>query len=109
MALVWLFWIVVAVPLLIVASVVGYITGGAKRTRLEVAEDLQIFADGRDGPWEWDDFVSIGIRDPELDAIRARVAELDREYPPGEQDKYWNPAGVAVVRKIARKLREAEA
>ena len=101
--------VVVIVPLAVVASIIGALTGGAKRTRLEVAEDLEALADGRAGPWDWDDFTSVKLRDPTLDAIRDRVAELEIEYPPGEGDTYWNPAGVEVVREIARQLREAEA
>lgn len=109
MAITWILCLVVGVPLAIIASIIGAVTGGAKRTPLEVAEDLEALADGREGPWDWDDFTSIEIRDPALDAIRDRVARLEIEYPPGDGDTYWNPAGVEVVREIARKLRAGEA
>ena len=109
MAIVWVVGLAVMVPLVIIASIVGELRGGATRTRLDVAEDLEAFADGRDDPRDWDDFVSIAIRHPGLDAIRARVAELDTKYPPRDQDARWNPEGVAVVREIARNLREPEA
>ena len=108
MGIIWLVGLVVMVPLVIIASIVGELRGGATRTRLDVAEDLEAFADGRDDPRDWDDFVSIGIKDPALDAIRARVAELDTMYPPRDEDARWNPAGVEVVREIARNLREVE-
>ena len=49
---------------------------GIKYTRAEVADIIEQFVDGTGGRWDWDDFTSTKIADPELDAIRVRCIEL---------------------------------
>lgn len=43
-------------------------------TPKEVESYLRDFLDGRGGAWDWDDFTSIRIADPTLDAIREQAA-----------------------------------
>jgi hypothetical protein len=74
-------------------------------TRVEVARAIESFLDHGDSPWDWDDFTSVRIGDPDLDAIRARCAQLDREFPPDEPGQYCGPDGVAVLRGLIRELR----
>lgn len=47
-----------------------------ERTRAEVAEIISTFLRGGGGAWDWDDFISIRIRDPFLEAIRAQMRRL---------------------------------
>ncbi len=55
-----------------------------ERSKDEVQKILQTFLDGTDGKWDWDDFVSIPIKDRFLDSVRERLRETDTggEYPP---------------------------
>jgi hypothetical protein len=43
----------------------------------EVVKYLRDFMDGTGGDWDWDDFISIQIADPRLEAIREVAAALD--------------------------------
>lgn len=53
-----------------------------ERTKVEVAEIIAAFLRG-DGPaWAWDDFISVRIKDPSLDAVRVQCAALPDDYPP---------------------------
>ena len=47
----------------------------ADLTQEDVASYLDDFIEGRSADWDWDDFTSIPITDPSLDAIR-QEAEL---------------------------------
>lgn len=47
------------------------------RTAGEVEAYLRDFLDGTGGAWDWDDFTSIEITDPELDAIREAAAWVE--------------------------------
>jgi hypothetical protein len=49
--------------------------GSRSRSAAEVAKYLRDFIDGTGGEWDWDDFTSIPIKEPELEAIRGE-AEL---------------------------------
>ena len=49
----------------------------ADLTPKDVESYLQNFLDGRGGAWDWDDFTSIPIRDPTLDAIREQASYVD--------------------------------
>lgn len=70
----------------------------------EIADTIERFLDGRGDPWEWDDFVSIPLRDPYLERIRIRCAYLDQEDP-SSGDSYTGEEGVVVLRELVRELR----
>jgi hypothetical protein len=73
-------------------------------TREEVADIIEAFLNGTGGRWDWDDFCSIRIKDPDLDAIRRRCADLHEEDPYPAQ--YCGPAGVEIVRGFVAALRK---
>ena len=47
-----------------------------QRTPEEVADYLRDFIEGTGEEWDWDDFVSINIADPQLDSIRERASKF---------------------------------
>jgi hypothetical protein len=82
--------------------------GNAKKvgmSRGEVADTIERFVEGIYRKWEWDDFCSFPIVDPELDLIRARCVSLPQEYPPTEKGHYCSHAGLEVMRQIVLELR----
>ena len=77
-------WRVLFIPLAFVVAVVAALfvrilglKNSADLTSDDVADYLQNFIDGRGGDWDWDDFTSIPISDPALEAIR-QEAEMVR-------------------------------
>ena len=78
-----------------------------KRTREEVALIIERFLAGTGGGWDWDNFCSIEIVDPELDHIRLLCAGAPETYPPTEKGHYCNAQGLDYLRGIADELREA--
>ena len=48
------------------------------RSASEVSQTITEFLDDSSGRWDWDDFTSIPITDPALEAIRAEAASI---YP----------------------------
>lgn len=71
----------------------------AKRSPQEVAQCLRDFLNGAGGDWDWDDFISIPIADPRLEAIRARAADLD--LPVADTDIDTLKALVAEAERLA--------
>jgi hypothetical protein len=71
----------------------------------EVADIIETFLDGTGGRWDWDDFCSIRIKDPDLDAVRRRCVDLHEEDPyPAAQ--YCGPAGLEIMRGFVTALRK---
>ncbi len=60
-------------PFALIASILG---GKAKLTADDVADELRKFLHEEGGPWDWDDLVSVPIKDPRLEAIRRRAAAI---------------------------------
>lgn len=52
-----------------------------RRNAKEVARFIENHVSGTEGPHDWDNFTSIPIADPRLNAIRLRCVELDDEHP----------------------------
>ena len=72
-------------------------------TPQEVADIIESFLNSTGGPWDWDEFCSVRIEDPGLDAIRIRCVEMHDEDPlPGH---YCGPTGVEMMRGFVRSLR----
>lgn len=70
--------VIVAVPLALAVGLVSSFFGlTAKHSALEVATYLRNFIEGRGGSWDWDDFISVPIGDPQLEDIRFRAAAID--------------------------------
>ena len=76
-----------------------------KRTPEEVAQIIDRFLDGTGGDWDWGDFCSIKITDPELDQVREFCLFANSEYPPTEKGHYCNSEGFNRLREVARNLR----
>jgi len=76
-----------------------------KRTPDEVSRIIDQFLDGTSGKWDWDDFCSIKIEDPELDHIRDLCSSACFAYPPTEKGHYFSAQGRDYLRAIARELR----
>ncbi|MDZ4380190.1 MAG: hypothetical protein U0942_02490 [Parvibaculum sp.] len=55
---------------------------GIERTPAEVAGFIYDFIEGSGGDWGWDDFTSIPIADPHLEAIRAEAEMVQLPITP---------------------------
>jgi len=70
--------VIVAVPLAAVAGLASWMFGlKEKMSASEVATYLRNFVEGGGGDWDWDDFTSVPIANPQLDDIRRRAAAVD--------------------------------
>jgi hypothetical protein len=82
---------IVAAPLALIAGLVSTVFGlKAKLSADEVAKYLRDYIEGTGGEWDWDDFTSVPIADPELDDIRRKAAEVtapDTEEAPTVLEK----------------------
>jgi hypothetical protein len=74
--------------------------------RLEVANVLENFVEGRGGAWDWDTFLSERFEDEAIAAIQKRCARLNAEFPPEVHGRYCGEKGFVVVRGYVRQLRE---
>lgn len=72
-------------------------------TKAELVDIIERFLDGTGGRWDWDDFTSLRITDPELDAIRVRCGQLYDE--PNYPGRYCGPEGMVEMRRMIEKLR----
>jgi hypothetical protein len=88
-----------AVPLILLIVLAERLFGlktSADRTARDVEGYLRGFLEGTDGDWDWDDFTSIKITDPRLDAIRDEAARVS--LPLAE-------AGRATLRTLLEEVR----
>lgn len=79
-----------------------------KLSRKEAALAIGDFIEGRGGPHDWDDFISIPIRgDRQLDAIRVLCAMLPDIYKPAACNQYCGEAGFAFLAAVKTFLNES--
>jgi hypothetical protein len=74
-------------------------------TREEIAKTIEGFVNGTGSQWDWDDFTSIRLKDPELEAIRERCISIRDEFPPSDPHAYCSEAGLEVMRRLVADLR----
>jgi hypothetical protein len=76
-----------------------------KRTPQEVADTIEGFVNGSGNQWAWDDFTSIRLDDPALEAIRKKIVGLPGEFPPSTLRDYCSEAGKERMRQMVQELR----
>jgi hypothetical protein len=74
-------------------------------SREAVADILERFLKSNLNAWEWDDFVGVPQRDPELEDIRKTCLRVRQEYPAGAMGAWCSAAGIEEIRKAAARLR----
>jgi hypothetical protein len=74
-------------------------------TREEIVNTIEGFVNGTGSQWDWDDFTSIRLKDPELEAIRQRCVSIPDEFPPADPRAYCSEAGLQDMRRIVADLR----
>jgi hypothetical protein len=77
-------------------------------TRAEVISAIDDFLHRRGGAWDWDDFFSTPLDDPELEQVRLFCGRLPDEYPRLVPNEYCGPEGIAALRKVLEELRALE-
>ena len=76
-----------------------------KRTPEEVANIIEGFVNGTGDQWAWDDFISIRLSDPGLEAVRQKCVAIRDEFPPSDPRAYCSEAGLAAMRELVQNLR----
>ena len=71
-----------------------------------VIQSIRDFLAGTGNAWDWDDFTSIRIGYPDLDAVRGFCLQVRADYPPTDRTHWCNPDG---LRELRRKLDLLEA
>ena len=70
--------IVLAIPLAALAALISAVFGlKERRSAAEVATYIRNFLNEEGDAWDWDDFTSVEIADPNLEDIRRRAASVD--------------------------------
>ncbi len=79
----------------------------ADETRESIADIIERFLDNTYAKYEWDDFISIPLKDPLLEEVRHQCIEVATLYPPDHPLYQWcNDEGRRVLRAIATWLRQ---
>ena len=81
-----------------------------RRTLQQVIHEIESFLSCLGGPYDWDDFVTLPIKnDPRLDAVRVECYELRETFPPGRKRQYCNDEGLRRLEEILRDLKAQQA
>ena len=71
----------------------------------EVRAILKAFIYGDTGEWDWDDFISVPIKDAYLNAVRIICRDLPTRFPPELGSKaYCSKEGWSTLEMIEAKL-----
>ena len=97
--------VIAVVGLAVLATIAFLGRRPVDRTPREVAGIIERFVSGTGTDHEWDDFICLRIRDPELEAISRRCGGLPEEFPPDNPRHYTGPLGLEVLRGYIHSLR----
>jgi hypothetical protein len=75
------------------------------RTNIEVADIIERHLKGIENNFEWGDYLSIPIKNPELNVIRIRCRKLLDEYPPKSEGRFTDERGEEILRFYINQLR----
>ncbi len=73
----------------------------------DVLNVIRSFIDGTAKEWDWDDFISIPIKDdPFLENIRVKCSALRQEFPSVQRGQYCNDEGFKVLEEFIRMIEQ---
>jgi hypothetical protein len=75
-------------------------------SRDDVVRILQGMLDDTLNEWDWDDFISIPIKDVFLDKIRIRCDSTRELFPPSKVGEWCNEQGLEEIRSILKTLKD---
>lgn len=78
--------------------------GKAQYSQSDVANILQDFLAGSERSWEWDDFISVQIENPELELVRIECLRIRYEHPAGPLGPWCDEEGMEIIRTLANEL-----
>lgn len=70
----------------------------------ELSTLIRSFVNGSCGPGDWDDFLSIRQKDPEIEQLRLRIIEIEKEYPRTKAKTWCSEEGMQELLRIAETL-----
>ena len=89
-----------------IASYLTFPLGGKKMlSRTEIADTIDAFVGGTGDNWDWDDFVSVPLNDPELDEVRKEAASIPDRFPSDRSNMYCSSEGLQELLRISKRLR----
>ena len=74
----------------------------------EVGDLIEAFlGDRRDiGDWDWDDFVSVRQKTPEIESLRIEVLRIETDFPPPPGQRSWcSEEGEKALREVVSRIR----
>ena len=71
----------------------------------EVANTIEGFVNGTGDQWAWDEFISLRLSDPGLEAVRQKCVAIRDQFPSSDPKAYCSDAGLGAMRQIVQDLR----
>ena len=104
----FLILLAVIVSIVAILCLVAYVQrrlhpDGYEASPQQIRAELQKIL-GHQDPYAIDDFISVPLKDPRLEAIRQRIKRLGDEFPSESPRQYCGPGGDDVIRQYIREL-----
>jgi hypothetical protein len=78
------------------------------RTNHEVSNIIQRFVDGTGDKWEWDDFCSVPMENPDLEMTRGKCINLCFTHPASDKQHFCDADGIQLLLEMVQSLRDAK-
>jgi hypothetical protein len=82
-----------------------FLVGPKTMTLEEAADSIEKFVNDTGGRWDWDDFISIRQKDPELEAVRLKCVSVADDFPSTDRRRYCSDGGFDALRYLLKDLR----
>jgi hypothetical protein len=69
-------------------------------SRKYAIESIRNFLDGTGGKWDWDDFISLPLRYPDLEEVQRFCNGLSETHPPVTRGWYCSEEGLLELRAL---------
>ena len=77
-------------------------------SRSEAADQIEAFLNGTSGKWDWDEFTSLRLKDPELEKVRLVCVALPDIDPPTKPNHYCGESGMKTLAELVTMLKTVE-
>jgi len=75
-------------------------------TLRQIVDLIDELLNGTIGPYDWNDFLTLPMKDPEIDNVRKECAAIARKYPPQNKKDWCSEAGKNELLAISERLKK---
>ncbi len=101
-----MFWVIMTIVVVAILLFKRHCDRRPDPSIKEIIKTISDFIEDKDGKWDWDDFATVPLKNPDLERIRKECYEIRFKYPSKDKHAYCSHEGIEALEELVSKLKQ---